>query len=76
MQTAYMNTLHMQIEPIPWKFSAPSSPAARFGRPADTQPDHFIHRCTKPGFGPSLPKNHRIQKLGKARGGGCLSALS
>lgn len=63
-----MNTLHMQMEPIPWKFSVPSSPAARFGRPADTQPGHFIHHCTKPGFGPSLPKSHRIQKLGKAGG--------
>lgn len=68
MQTAYMNTLHMQIEPVPWKFSVPSLPAARFGRPADTQPGHFIHHGTKPGFGSSLPKNHRIQMLERVEG--------
>lgn len=56
-----MNTLHMQIESASSKFSVPSLPAARFGRPADTQPGHFIHYCTKPKFGSSLPKNHRIQ---------------
>lgn len=68
MQTAYMNTLHMQIELVPWKFSVSSLPAARFGRPADTQSGHFIHHGTKPGFDPSLPENHRIQRLGRPVG--------
>ena len=72
MQTAYMNTSHVQTEPAPWMFSVPSLPDARFGRPLDTQPGHFIHHCTTPGSGPSLPKNHSIQRLG--RGGGSLSS--
>lgn len=52
MQTARMNTLHMQIESASWKFSVPSLPAARLGRPADTQPGHFIHYYTKPSLAP------------------------
>lgn len=75
MQTVYMNTSYMQIEPVPQKFSVSPLPAANFSRPADTQPGHFIHHCTKPGFDPSLPKNHRIQKLWRA-GGSLASVLT
>lgn len=75
MQKAYMNTLHMQMELAPWKFPVPSLPAASFGRPAETQAGHFIHHGTKPGFGPCLPKNHEIQRLGR-RGGGFSSPLT
>lgn len=65
MQTAYRNTLHMQIDPIPWKFCFFFA-SCQICKPADTQPGHFLHRCTILDFGSSLPEKHRIQRLGRA----------
>lgn len=52
MHTAYEHIIHMQMELVPWKFSISSLPAARFGRPADTQQAILFIKAQNRGLAP------------------------
>lgn len=62
LQTACVNKSPVHTEPFSEGLS--SSPVSwQFGSPADTEPWHCIHLCTKLDFGSFLARNHKMQRL-------------